>query len=224
MLPPERSDIVARRFFDRCSNALSVVRLLEVSFSRPLSRSTFEVLATTCTGLRAFGVVFDDAMDLDGFNYLMKLRASQTRRLFKDAMLGLLPKYGQAIRYLVLDTYSCGESTPEPDSDENSHIIDNKVIKAIANFCPNLRGLECISDQKEELTKTREDAIARLLEKCGCLQVLNLDFREPLDKNQFSDPNLKAKLSSLEGRCGKGKYFHWQRYAAAAGRNGFLQT
>ncbi|KAJ3084932.1 hypothetical protein HK102_000502 [Quaeritorhiza haematococci] len=267
-LPAELSDLVARQFLDNCSHTLSVVRLLKAP--GPDSRQTFEVLATKCTGLRAFGVGFDEDTDVDGFEYLMKLCGprlvalhlsdfshhesinielvrsvskhcrsleylsmditaySESRSAFEDALLSLLGECGQTIRYITLGISYESDSDQEYggiDPDRGStgylYISDTKLIQTIANSCPNLRGLECsrASGEDEKMTKAREEAVRAMLEKCGDLWILDLSFGDGLD--EISDPILKGKLESLEGRCGKQNYFRWEFYAArpSASRN-----
>ncbi|KAJ3092642.1 hypothetical protein HK102_004881 [Quaeritorhiza haematococci] len=73
--PSSVPDSVAKQFFDNCSHALSVVKI--VRMDPPLSRSTFEVLAERCTGLRALHIFDAEEADVDGFEHLMNLRGPQ---------------------------------------------------------------------------------------------------------------------------------------------------
>ncbi|KAJ3079213.1 hypothetical protein HK102_003947, partial [Quaeritorhiza haematococci] len=72
--PEDIPNILARQFFDSCSNALSVVRM--DGYGCPISGSTLEVLARKCEGLRALDVQYDEKTGIDAFKYLM-LRGSQ---------------------------------------------------------------------------------------------------------------------------------------------------
>ncbi|KAJ3083830.1 hypothetical protein HK102_000859, partial [Quaeritorhiza haematococci] len=141
----------------------------------------------------------------------------EKRRTFEDSLLSLLQECGGTIRYLVLVTFYKsipgfrGESD-ESDTDSDSTVdstghspitFKDKLIDTIASSCPNLRGLEYKSDppnddERFEVTNTREDAIEKLLDKCGHLWTLNLDFRDGLDKLRFSDLCLKQRLKALE--------------------------
>ncbi|KAJ3085578.1 hypothetical protein HK102_014032 [Quaeritorhiza haematococci] len=68
-LPPNTPDIIAKRFFENCSSALSVVCSFGTVFSPWLS----EFIGIKCTGLRALDLRETASIDLNGFECLMRL-------------------------------------------------------------------------------------------------------------------------------------------------------
>ncbi|KAJ3088736.1 hypothetical protein HK102_008058 [Quaeritorhiza haematococci] len=131
-------DTVPRGFFSNCSNTLSVVRMEEASFSRP----TFEVFATTCTGLRAFYVRHAENINVDGFEHLMKLRGQQLIALqlgdiiedsfMNPRLIGSITKHCRSLEFLDFCfeiTWSTGAS------------IDGDVLDLVRQCGRNLRFL-----------------------------------------------------------------------------------
>ncbi|KAJ3082109.1 hypothetical protein HK102_001913 [Quaeritorhiza haematococci] len=84
-LPSEIPDTIAKQFFARCSDALTVVHMYSL---KSLSQPTLELFAAQCTGLKALHLrCVEWDFDKDGFETMMKLRGPELVALH----LGFIP-------------------------------------------------------------------------------------------------------------------------------------
>ncbi|KAJ3085149.1 hypothetical protein HK102_000273 [Quaeritorhiza haematococci] len=137
----------------------------------------------------------------------------ETPGAFEDGLLDLLRKRGRQLHYLYLGIYDHSEINTD------NAIATAMLVQTLGDSCPNLRGLEWASDIVFMPLEGSENLFAKLLEKCGHLQTLDLQFPLLLQESGITDPHLKAKLQSLQGKIGKKGYFCSESYCSQSLQN-----